>query len=93
MKQVSIPWKPEGWEPAHPLDVLPLKSAMQIFRDAISNIGTVANRPAFKVVTREMEIWKREQNAVNLCHAASMSDVVLRKRVQIFPDKAGHWLS
>lgn len=91
MKQVSIPWKPEGW--AHPLDVLPLKSAMQIFRDAIGNIGTVANRPAFKVVTREMEICKRGQNAVNLCHAASMSDVVLRKCVQIFPDKAGHWLS
>ena len=46
---------------------------MQIFRDAIRHIDTVADGPAPQKVAREIEVRERAQNAVNLRYPLGVS--------------------
>src|SRR6266704_2501202 len=75
------------------LDVLTSDLTMQIFRDAIRHIDTVADGPAPQKVAREIEIRKRAQNAVNLLYPLRVSHVVLRQRVRISPVQPSHGLA
>ena len=69
------------------LDVLTPDLAMQIFRDAIRHIDTIADGPAPQKVAREIEIRKLAQDAVNLRDPLCVSHIVLRQRVRVSPDQ------